>query len=116
MRLTEGEYEEFRARRSLRLIRKGVLVFYLWEFTDAHETEYEPTNHGSYNFRFHRNACHDCSRRIRIGNFSLHRRSGFACTMAAEHNHVVGKERSRFCDYLRKGVLAFLSTPKPNPY
>jgi hypothetical protein len=28
--------------------------------------------------------------------------------MAAEHNHVVGKERSRFCDYLRKGVLAFL--------
>ncbi len=28
--------------------------------------------------------------------------------MAAEHNHVVGKERSRFCDYLRKGVLAYL--------
>ncbi len=27
MRLTEGEYEEFRARRSLRLIRKGVLAF-----------------------------------------------------------------------------------------
>ncbi len=27
--------------------------------------------------------------------------------MAAGHNHVVGKEASRFCDYLRKGVLAF---------
>ncbi len=31
MRLTEWEYEEFRARHSLRLIRKGVLAFYLWE-------------------------------------------------------------------------------------
>ncbi len=47
MRLTEGEYEEFRARCSLRLIRKGVLAFYLWEFTDAHGTENEPTNQGS---------------------------------------------------------------------
>ncbi len=28
--------------------------------------------------------------------------------MAAEHNPVVGKEASRFCDYLCKGVLAFL--------
>ncbi len=89
-------------------LRKGVLAFYLWEFTDAHETEYEPTIQGSYNFRFHSNACHDCSPRTRIDNFSLHRHSGFACTMAAEHNHVVAKERSRFCDYLRKGVLAYL--------
>ncbi len=71
MRLTEGEYEEFRARRSLRLIRKGVLAFYLWEFTDAHETEYEPTNQGSYNFRFHSNACHDYSRRTRFVDFLL---------------------------------------------
>jgi len=28
--------------------------------------------------------------------------------MAAEPNHVIGKEASRFCDYLCKGVLAFL--------
>ncbi len=28
--------------------------------------------------------------------------------MAAEPNHVIGKKASRFCDYLRKGVLAFL--------
>ncbi len=28
--------------------------------------------------------------------------------MAAEHNHVIGKEASRFYDYLHKGVLVFL--------
>ncbi len=28
--------------------------------------------------------------------------------MAAEPNHVIGKEASRFCDYLCKGVLAFM--------
>jgi len=31
VRPTEGEYEEFRARRSLRLIRKGVLAFFVSE-------------------------------------------------------------------------------------
>ncbi len=28
--------------------------------------------------------------------------------MAAEPNHVIGKKASRFCDYLRKGVLVSL--------
>ncbi len=28
--------------------------------------------------------------------------------MAAEPNHVIGKEASRFYDYLRKGVPAYL--------
>jgi len=33
--------------------------------------------------------------------------------MAAEHNHVIGKEASRFCDYLCKGVLAFFGVGSP---
>ncbi len=36
--------------------------------------------------------------------------------MAAEPNHVIGKEASRFCDYLRKGVLAFFVSPTLNPF
>ncbi len=32
--------------------------------------------------------------------------------MAAEPIHVIGKKASRFCDYLRKGVLAFFFKTK----